>query len=232
MSDNVVNLSKRTLSQAEVALLFKGLTFSPALSDLDKAKLKDDIEKFKRRMRLKWFFRDEPDSKDLSTTNKFKCKSSWSPSVTDTLLDSYLSVLEKESSAIPVEGKSYSNLSQPEISALRCLKQDRNVVIKGVDKGSAVVAWDRCDYILEANRQLSDSLVYEGVDKDSVVDACSSIERRLQELRVDDTSLEGVVQYLSVGGSKVGRFYLLTKIHKGVNGVKGRPVRSNHATIT
>ena len=133
--------------------------------------------------------------------------------------------------AIPVEGKSYINLSQPDISALNCLKQDRNVVIKGEDKGSVVVAWDRCDYILEASRQLSDSQVYEEVDKDSVVDACSSIERRLQELRVDDTSLEGVVQYLSGGGSKVGRFYLLPKIHKGLNGVKGRPVISNCATL-
>ena len=232
VSDNVVNLSKPTLSQAEVAVLSKGLTFSPAPSDLDKARLKDDIEKCKRRMRLNWFFRDEPDSKDLSTTNKFKCNSSWSPSVADTLLDSYRSVLEKELLAIPVEGTSYSNLSQPEMSTLSCLKQDRNVVIKGADKGSAVVTWDRCDYILEANRQLSDSQVYEEVDKDSVVDACNSIERRLQELRVDDTSLEGVVQYLSDGGSKVGRFYLLPKIHKGLNGAKGRPVRSNYATIT
>ena len=118
VSDNVVNLSRRTLSQAEVALLSKRLTFSSTPSDLDNAKLKDDIEKFKKRMRLKWFSRDEPDSKDLSTTYKFTCKSSWSPSVTDTLLDSYLSVLEQELLAIPVEGKSYSNLSQPEISAL------------------------------------------------------------------------------------------------------------------
>ena len=232
VSDNVVNLSRRILSQAEVALLSKGLTFSPIPSELDKTKLKGDIEIVKRRMRLKWFFRDESDSKDPSTTYKFKCKSSWSPSVTDTLLDSYLTVLENELLAIPVEGKSYSNLSQPEISALGCLNQDRNVVIKGADKGSAVVVWDRCDYILEANRQLSDSQVYEEVDKDSVVDACNSIERRLQELLVDDPSLEGVVQYYSGWGSKVGRFYLLPKIHKGINGVKGKPVISNCATCT
>ena len=64
--------------------------------------------------------------------------------------------------------------------------------------------------------------MYEEVDKDSVMGACKSIERRLQELLADDPSLEGVAQYLSGEGSKVGRFYLLPNIHKGLNGVKGR----------
>ena len=58
VSENVVNLSNRILSKAEVGLLSKGLNFSPTPSDLDRSKLKEDIESFKRRMRLKWFFRD------------------------------------------------------------------------------------------------------------------------------------------------------------------------------
>ena len=49
--------------------------------------------------------------------------------------------------------------------------------------------------------------MYGEVDKDSVVDACNSIERRLQELLVYDPSLEGVVQCPSGGSCKMGRFY-------------------------
>ena len=78
VSEIVVNLSNRILSKAEVGLLSKGLNFSPTPSDLDRSKLKEDIESFKRRMRLKWFFRDNDRCEDNEViTNKFKCKSSW-----------------------------------------------------------------------------------------------------------------------------------------------------------
>ena len=147
----------------------------------------------------------------------------------DTLLESYLSALERELLAIPTEGKSYNNLSQSEISALSDLKRDRNIVIKGVDKGSAVVVRDRGDYIVEAKRQLSARQVYEEVDRDPTVDLSNIIEGRLQDLIVE---VPGIGEYLSSGGGTVCRFYLLPKIHKGLDGVKGRPVISNCGTFT
>ena len=88
------------------------------------------------------------------------------------------------------------------------------------------------DYIVEANRQLSDRQVYEEVDRDPTVDLSNTIESRLQDLSVEDPGIEEVVEYLSSGGVNVGRFYLLTKIHKGLDRVKGRPVISNCGTFT
>ena len=35
------------------------------------------------------------------------------------------------------------------------LQNDRSVVIKTADKGSAVIVWDRIDYLKEAEKQLS-----------------------------------------------------------------------------
>ena len=46
------------------------------------------------------------------------------------------------------------------------LKFDNTIVIKGADKGSAVVVWDREDYLKEAHKQLSDEEVYEEVTND------------------------------------------------------------------
>ena len=43
---------------------------------------------------------------------------------------------------------------------MRNLQSDRNVIIKPADKGSAVVIWDRSDYLKEAEKQLSDSSTY------------------------------------------------------------------------
>ena len=50
-------------------------------------------------------------------------------------------------------------MSREEWQAVRSLADDRSIVIKKADKGSCVVAWDRNDYLLEAERQLSDTEV-------------------------------------------------------------------------
>ena len=46
------------------------------------------------------------------------------------------------------------------------LRDDPAIIIKGADKGSAVVVWDREDYLREANSQLSDKGVYREVKGD------------------------------------------------------------------
>ena len=54
---------------------------------------------------------------------------------------------------------------------MRSLQNDRSVVIKPAGKGSAVVVWDRTDYLKEAERQLSDAKTYEEIriiEKDQV----------------------------------------------------------------
>ena len=46
---------------------------------------------------------------------------------------------------------------------MRALADDRSIVIKKADKGSTVVVWERNDYILETEKQLSDANVYKDV---------------------------------------------------------------------
>ena len=46
---------------------------------------------------------------------------------------------------------------------MRALTDDRSNVIKKADKGSTAVVWDHNDYILEAEKQLSDANVYKDV---------------------------------------------------------------------
>ena len=54
----------------------------------------------------------------------------------------------------------HSNTSKEEWQAIRALADDRIIVIKRADKGSCVVVWDRMNYLLEAEKQLSDTNVY------------------------------------------------------------------------
>ena len=46
---------------------------------------------------------------------------------------------------------------------MHSLKDDPSVIIKGADKGSVVVVWDREDYLKEEHRQLDDKSQTTGV---------------------------------------------------------------------
>ena len=50
-----------------------------------------------------------------------------------------------------------------EWNAIRSLVDDRNIIIKKADKGMCIVIWGRNDYLLEAEKQLSDTKVYQEV---------------------------------------------------------------------
>ena len=69
------------------------------------------------------------------------------------------------------------------------------MVIKEADKGSAVVFWDREDYVMEADRQLNDKQVYEEIEEDPTVELVKTISNRLQELMVEDPGLAHVTDY-------------------------------------
>ena len=49
---------------------------------------------------------------------------------------------------------SYS-LTREERPAMYDLKNDQSIVIKEADKGSSVVIWDKKDYLMETEKQLS-----------------------------------------------------------------------------
>ena len=164
VSKNVVNLSKRNLNDAEISLLSKGLNFVPAGNNIDKAKLKMELEVFGRMLRLKWHFRNE--NKDIHR-DMFKPKSKFNPRNKDAAIELYLSSLEEKLMKVEVPKEKFNNLTNSERKALYDLKNDESIVIKSVDKGSAVVVCDREDYIKEAEKQLGDQEVYEEVSNDA-----------------------------------------------------------------
>ena len=71
-------------------------------------------------------------------------------------IDLFLSQLGKEICTLSEKPLRYSNLSKEEWQAVCSWASDCNIVIKKADKGSCVVIWDCLDYIMEAEKQLSD----------------------------------------------------------------------------
>ena len=84
--------------------------------------------------------------------DQFKPKSAFNPCNKDAAIEVYLGSLEEKLMKIEIPNDKYNNLNSKERQALYDLKNERNNVIKGADKGSAVVVWARDDYIKEAVR--------------------------------------------------------------------------------
>ena len=111
------------------------------------------------------------------------------------------------------------------------MKNDKSIVIKGADIWSAVVVWNREDYINEAEKQLGDSDVYEEVSDDPEP-LSSTIHRPKEKIRKRGDLKKETIKYFEVKDPKFARFYLLPKIHKRLNNVPGRPLIFNCSYYT
>ena len=140
------------------------MKFVSTANKIDLAKLKTELEEYKRKLRLMWHFRNDERS---FAADRFRPKSSFNPRNKDVIIETYLSCLEERLLDIEIPSKRFNNLTKKEREALYSLKGDPSIIIKGAGKSSVVVVWDGEDYLKEAYRQLDDKEVYEQVPDDS-----------------------------------------------------------------
>ena len=91
------------------------------------------------------------------------------------------------------------------------MKNDKNIVIKGADKGSAVVVWDREDYIKEAEKQLGDSHAYAEVPDDPEP-LISTIYRTMENIRKRGDLKKETIKHFEVKDPKFARFCRMENI--------------------
>ena len=103
--------------------------------------------------------------------------------------------------------------------------------ILGAWQGSAVVVWDREDYLKEVSKQLEEKDVYEEVQNDPNT-LINTIMRALEKIRTRGDFSNDALNYFLVKDPKFDRFYLLPKIHKRFHNLLGRPVISNCGFFT
>ena len=88
------------------------------------------------------------------------------------------------------------------------------------------------DYLREANSQLSDKDVYLEVKGDAEGPLMKVIKSVLRKIRNRGDISDKTLDYFLVNNPKLGRFYLLPKIHKRLHNVPGRPVIYNSSYFT
>ena len=106
------------------------------------------------------------------------------------------------------------------------LKNGQSIVIKEADKGSAVVMWDKKDYLMEAEKQLSCKETYEELSSDPSF-LIKTIHDALEKIRKRGNISSDILDHFNIENSKFGRFCLLPKIRKRMYEIRGRQVISN-----
>lgn len=167
------------LSAPQQDLLSRGLSFIPSIhTDKNlKLKLQFDMQHYHRRIKLAAYYHNSRRRSYLPFTGT----STWTPplnklppEITE-LIKTDMVILDKQK---PIRER--LNISSQEILALKALKQNKNI-IKAADKGSAVLSRDQ--YMLEVQRQLTDSEYYRKLDKPIYPDTIPLLKSILDSLQ-------------------------------------------------
>uniref|UniRef100_A0A3B3YXP6 Uncharacterized protein n=1 Tax=Poecilia mexicana TaxID=48701 RepID=A0A3B3YXP6_9TELE len=102
-----------------------------------------------------------------------------------------------------------------EIEALQELKNNKEIILKPANKGSAIVIFDRDKYLQEGYRQLNDKKYYAKLGKPIYLETIPMVEKIINNLFIK--KFINIKQKRYLLGSKEPRarlFYMLPKIHK------------------
>ena len=133
------------LTDSEKSVLSKGLNFVPITKRTNEFSIKQDVEKFLRRVQLKAFFHDKEDDSDTSNKDIFETllvrKSKWTPPEGQfASLDFFTKKCRHDIHKLKFNRNTkFSNLSSEEWAALKNLSKRNDIVVKSADKGGAVV---------------------------------------------------------------------------------------------
>ncbi|XP_019897156.3 uncharacterized protein LOC105009030 isoform X2 [Esox lucius] len=214
----VFNLSKCfTPTGAQLSLLCRGLTFIPVVdghsSLKTRSQIRHDIQQCHRRLRLAVYYRDQPDS----TPPPFTHRSTWVPP-RDAMPPSVLNLISSDLEYFHNEFRTSRlkpNLNPWELEAHKALVNNKDIIIKPADKGSAIVIMDREQYLWEGYRQLQDTTCYTKLPKPIYKDTIPMVDKILKSLFTKRFINHKQLLYLQGNSEPRARlFYMLPKIHK------------------
>lgn len=215
LSKNVIVLAPNfKLSKAQYQVLNRGLTFIPSIdTNKDtKLKLQFDIQNYHRKLKLAAYFKNNQRAKP-----KFMPRSHWIPPE-HKLPPEVQFTIKKDNKYFKNNCtiiKEKPNLLVEEIRAIKELKENKHIVIKPADKGSAVVILGRDQYIREVNRQLNDDKYYTKLQEPIYLETVPLVYKIVHNLFQQKFINKKQKQYLLGDREpRARRFYILPKIHK------------------
>ena len=203
----IFNYSDYVLNPVEKKVLSRGLKFSIRPDKLDYCDFLTPFEKLARDLK------NRPIAKDGINFDYVKTR------LKSIALASYYGY---DSRQFPL------NISKAELSALKKLSKNRDIVILRPDKGNGVVILNKVDYINKVETLLSDASKFKKLDCD-MLDICAKRENKLirflrDKLLKEEAISEPIYKELLYSGSTPGILYGLPKVHK--DNCTARPILS------
>ena len=214
IAPKVLNFSRYDPNPAELSILNMGPKFCPTPNKPDYLQLEVDINEFIRKIKLASFF-------NFATQYVSDCllhkKSDYRPPDSrDPILYSLVKHIKEYAKTVyklPTP-KVYDNISVEERAAIYSLKNNRNIVILSVDKGSTVVILDRCDYVNYMESYLRDTNTYRKLPGNLDNKILASISKFTAKYKHSFDQSGKEQDFLINFDHKPANFYGLPKIHK------------------
>ncbi|CAJ0929127.1 unnamed protein product [Ranitomeya imitator] len=253
----VINLSNHSLTDIQLQVLAKGLTFSPS-KNLDPFVAVKDLHLFSRKIVLKRIhYKSEIDdmfpstqekealadlealAEENSTTsvsNKFPIsllgKSKRFPSLAlCPAVDVFTRLVTTEIENLCQHGYGNSNCSRAEREAIDSLANLADAVFKPSDKGGNIVIWPNAMYERQALRLLNDKECYRKLTGSPM----QSFQQELIQI-LEDAFAVGIIpqKFLEIIKDmhpRLPTLYLIPKIHKDPMDPPGRPIISGNGGL-
>ena len=217
----VTNLSDTSLTLAQLKVLNKGLGFvpnntKPMFSNIDK-----EIERFERRLQIHFFFRQKtlgeteeiPPINDTIQHPPLQKNSDWWPRKLNAHITEFCYQLKRKMYSLRNKRVRH-NLSQRELTALKTLKNNADIIIKKCDKGGGIAIMNKRDYENKITQMVTDTNTYTKTNIDDTVDTKTQADSIIQKLQEDGYINGKQTNYLTNFEPKCPVFYGIPKIHK------------------
>ena len=222
-TDTICNISSTKLRESEISLLNKGLNFCPSTKEPNKEQLLEDLYVFCRKLKLKEYFHSGDSSTDKIQHEETCDLNTKLPNCyfnpnneTPLNLQRYISIVKKEiTELLKKPNYQQSNLTSDERLKLRHLSENRNLTIKGSDKGGKIAIMDTADYIEHCELLLNDREFYEKFDANPTLIYIEEIEQKIYMLKKNYITKQAY-NYLAenLENPRTPFFYRVLKIHK------------------
>ena len=235
-NQELVILSKQTLTQCQKEVLRKGLSFIPKPKKLNIHQLDNDLRLFMHRMKCKYEFHHKPHQSKTKDPFGTTCKKRSRPNpdrLTDNgTLDTFFHRVRLDMMKEHKHKQNKSdNLTRDERQAINQLINNPTIIINKADKGSTIVVQDRSDYIAEAMKHLNDQTTYKPLKENTTHKAKDILNLKLDALHKNGFLLTSWYQFCKPPMKhRTSKLYFLKKIHKNPMGI--RPIVSSCESIT
>ena len=106
--------------------------------------------------------------------------------------------------------------------AVKSLRNNSDIMIKLADKGSLIIFMDKSVYIQKGDRQLRNTHFYEKIYEDPTGGFLHRVNSHVHNMLEKGHMTEVNCKFLTTDSVRSQLFYMLPKIHKGLNNPWGR----------